>query len=52
MKECELTASVTALAELIANAFDEEELVLLGAVFTQLGDTINTILAFRNLNNK
>lgn len=41
MNSCELTASVTALACRLS----EEELNLLGAVLTQLGDTLTTIAA-------
>lgn len=46
---CELTASITALANTIANQFDDDRLSLLGAVFTQLGDTLATIAAQRAL---
>ena len=43
MNPCELTASVTALANALACRLSEEELNLLGAVLTQLGDTLTTI---------
>ena len=48
MKEWELPAGITALAIAIgAQIEDVEELSLLGAVFTQLGDTLATIAVQR-----
>ena len=49
MNSCEITASVTALANLMAQKLDSDELSLLGAVFTQLGDTLATIAAHNAL---
>ena len=49
MNACELTASVTAIANMLACQFSAEELSLLGAVLTQLGDTLATIAAQKNL---
>lgn len=49
MNGCELTASVTALANAIACRMNSEELALLAAVLTQLGDTLNTIALRRSL---
>ena len=49
MNGCELTASVTALANAIACRMGTEELNLLAAVLTQLGDTLNTIALQRSL---
>lgn len=49
MNPCELTASVTALANMLACKLNENELNLLGAVFSQLGDTLTTIAAQRTL---
>lgn len=43
MNPCELTASVTALANALACRLSNDELSLLGAVLTQLGDTLTTI---------
>ena len=43
MNPCELTASVTALANAIACGRSEDELNLLGVILTQLGDTLLTI---------
>mgnify|MGYP001024549197 FL=1 len=49
MNPCELTASVTALANLIAAKLDEEELAVMASIFVQLGDTLETIAAQRAL---
>ena len=43
MNACELTAAVTALANTLACRLSEEEIDLLGAVLTQLADTLFTI---------
>lgn len=45
MNACELTASVTALANTLACKLNEDEINMLGAVLTQLGDTLMTIAA-------
>ncbi len=47
MSPCELTAYITAFANLLASKFDDDELGVVGAVFTQLGDTLETIAAQR-----
>ena len=44
-----LPATVTAAAIAISEGRDADELALLGAVFTQLGDTITTIAAQKSL---
>ena len=49
MNPCALTASVTALANTLACRLTTDELSLLGAVLTQLGDTLQTIAAQRAL---
>lgn len=49
MNPCELTASVTAIANAIACNLTVDEIDLLGAVFTQLGDTLSTIAAQKNI---
>ena len=49
MNPCELTASVTALANAIACQLSEQELTLLGSVLTQLADTLLTIAAHRSV---
>lgn len=49
MNACELTASITAIANALACGKTAEEIALLGTVFTQLGDTLQTISAQKNL---
>lgn len=48
MNACELTALVTAAGNTIAAGLCDEELSLLAAVFTQLGDVLATIAATRS----
>ena len=43
-----LIASVTAAAALLAEGRESDEIALLGAVFTQLGDTLVTIAATKD----
>lgn len=49
MNACELTASVTAIANALAARLTEDELNLLGAALTQLGDTLVTIATQRSI---
>lgn len=49
MNACEITASITALANMIANEFDDECLGLLSVIFVQLGDTLATILTAKQV---
>ena len=49
MNACELTAAVTALANTIARGRSVDELNLLGVILTQLGDTLFTIAAQREI---
>ena len=49
MNPCELTASLTVLANALACRLSDEELNLLGAALTQLADTLFTIAAQRSL---
>lgn len=49
MNACELTATVTALANALACRLSDDELTLLSAVFVQLGDTLATIVTQRGL---
>ena len=49
MNACELTASITALANALACRLSDDELTLLGVVLTQLGDTLSTIVTQRGL---
>ena len=49
MNACELTASITAIANTLACNLTEDELNLLGVILTQLGDTILTIATHRSV---
>ncbi len=52
MNALELTSSITALANAIACQISDDELDLLAAVFTQLGDTLATISVQRDICEK
>lgn len=52
MNACELTATVTALANSIACQLTTDEVSLISAIFMQLGDTLATIAAQRTLCEK
>ena len=45
MNSCQLTASVTAIANALSCKLNVEEITLLAAVLVQLGDTLTTIAA-------
>ena len=47
MNPCELTASVTAVANAISCRYNNNELTLLAAVLVQLGDALVTIATQR-----
>ena len=49
MNACELTASITAIANWLACQLTQDELNLLGASLTQLGDTLATIAAQKSI---
>lgn len=49
MNSCELTASITAIANALACKLTEDEVTLLGAVLTPLGDTLTTIATQRGI---
>lgn len=49
MDSCELVTLVSFLSCLIANNYEDEELSVLAAIFSQLGDSLATILANKNL---
>lgn len=51
MNPCELVTLVSSLACLIAKDKSQEEITLLGAIFTQLGDSLATIAATQDNNN-
>lgn len=44
---CELTASVTVLANFLASGLETDALALLAAILVQLGDTLAAIAAQR-----
>ena len=52
MDACELTASITAAANLIAHNLTDDELNILGVTLTQLGDTLLTIATQRSICKK
>ncbi|HJH62348.1 MAG TPA: hypothetical protein IAC84_03655 [Firmicutes bacterium] len=52
MNSCELTASITALANALACKLTEDELNLLGVTLTQLADTLFTIATQRSICNR
>lgn len=45
MTSCELVTFVSSLACSLASCYSDEELAVLAAALTQLGDTLETILA-------
>lgn len=49
MNSCELTASITALANALACKLSIDEIGLLSSAFVQLGDTLATIASQRTL---
>ena len=49
MNPCELTAAITALANLLAAGLTTDQLTLLSVALTQLGDTLGTIVTQRGL---
>ena len=49
MKSLELTSAVTALANAIACNLTLYEIALIASIFVQLGDTLATIAARKNL---
>lgn len=49
MNACELTASITAMANLLAEKLNAKETALLAAVLVQLGDTLATIAVQKDL---
>lgn len=49
MHSCSLTYGITTLANIIAEELSDGELAVVGALFTQLGDTLATISVQRAL---
>lgn len=52
MSSCELVNIVSMLSCLIVQNYSEAEIGLLAAIFTQLGDSLATILANEALNSE
>lgn len=52
MNSCELVAFVSSAACTISQCYPPEELAVLAAILTQLGDTLETILANEELCSK
>lgn len=51
MDPCAVNMSVSAIACAIAKGKTDAEIAALGAFFTQLGDSLETIIAFQGLND-
>jgi|BioPla2DNA2_1021312.scaffolds.fasta_scaffold178719_2 hypothetical protein len=51
MKSCELVTYITALACAIAKCSSKEDLPVIAAIFNQLGDTLETIIAAEELSS-
>ena len=49
MNACELTATITAIANYLACRLTQDELELLGVSLTQLGDTLLTIVTQKGI---
>ena len=49
MNSLKLTSAVTALANAVASRLTIDEIALLASIFVQLGDTLATVAAQRNL---
>lgn len=49
MTPCELTVSVTAIANTLACKLSTDELTILGAILSQLGDTLTTIATQKSI---
>ncbi len=51
MDECELIALVTSVACAISKSCSDDDISVLSAVFSQLGDTLQTVLTQREIRN-
>ena len=49
MNSCELTASITAIANYLACQLTQDQLELLGVTLTPLGDTLLTIVTQKSI---
>jgi len=52
MNSCDFAASITALACVIAKDTPDDELAILAVLFTQLGDTLATIVGHNAICNR
>ena len=52
MNSCEYVTFISSLACAIAKCYETDELALIGAAFTQLGDTLTTIAVREDLYNR
>ena len=52
MNSCEFVTFISTIACSIAKYYDMDELALIGAVFTQLGDTLTTMAVREDLCRK
>lgn len=52
LSPCELSIAVSALANAIAKNLTDDQILIVGAVFTQLGDTLATISVQRDIIKK
>ncbi|TCL55937.1 hypothetical protein EDD76_11373 [Kineothrix alysoides] len=52
MNSCELVTFITATACAISNCCDKDEIAMLSAIFSQLGDTLATMLTHDEICNK
>ncbi len=43
MNSCEISAVVTAIANILFKKLNDDEIALLGAILVQLGDTLETM---------
>lgn len=51
-KPCEIAASITTVACAITKHFTDEEIAILATAFIQLGNTLNSMLAYNKLIEK
>lgn len=49
MNSCEITASITAFANILSTKLNTNELALLASILVQLGDTLTTIVTRRTI---
>ena len=49
MNSCEITASITAFANILSTKLSTNELALLASILVQLGDTLTTIVTRRTI---